>query len=45
LKLAYALEVPSNKSVGTRFTTNEIMLMMRINAFKFQKYNSAVSLL
>lgn len=45
LKLAYALEVPSNKSVGTRFTTNEIMLMMRINAFKFQKYDSAPSLL
>ncbi len=34
-KLAYALEVPSNKSVGTRFVTNEIMLSMRLSALTF----------
>ena len=34
-KLAYALEVPTNKSVGTRFVTNEIMLSMRLSALSF----------
>ena len=35
-KLAYALEVPTNKSVGTRYVTNEIMLSMRMSIFGFQ---------
>ncbi len=35
-KLAYALEVPTNKSVGTRYVTNEIMLSMRMSILGFQ---------
>ncbi len=35
-RLAYALEVPTNQSVGTRYVTNEIMLSMRMSIFGFQ---------
>ncbi len=34
-KLTYALEVPTNKSVGTRFVTNEIMLSMRMSVLRY----------
>jgi hypothetical protein len=35
-KLGYALEVPTNKSVGTRYVTNEIMLSMMMSVLSFQ---------
>jgi type IX secretion system PorP/SprF family membrane protein len=34
-RIAYALEVPSNHSVGTRFTTSELNLGIRMSVFKF----------
>lgn len=34
-RLAYALEVPSNKSVGARFTTNEIQIGIRTSVLGF----------
>jgi type IX secretion system PorP/SprF family membrane protein len=34
-RLAYALEIPSNKSVGARFTTNEVQLGIRTSVFSF----------
>ena len=34
--IAYALEVPTNQSVGSQFISNEIMLSMRLALFRFQ---------
>jgi type IX secretion system PorP/SprF family membrane protein len=34
-RLAYALEVPTNHSVGTRYTTNELNLGIKLSVLKF----------
>ena len=34
-RLAYALEIPTNKSVGTRFTTHEIQIGLRLAPFSY----------
>ncbi len=36
-RLAYALEIPTNKSVGTQFITNEVMLSIRTSIFTFHE--------
>ena len=36
-RIAYAFEVPTNGSVGTRFVTNEIMLSIRTSVLRFHE--------
>lgn len=36
-KLAYLFELPSNSSVGTRFTTHEVMISLRTGIFDFHE--------
>lgn len=36
-KLAYLFELPSNSSVGTRFTTHEVMISLRTAIFDFHE--------
>jgi type IX secretion system PorP/SprF family membrane protein len=36
-KLGYVFEVPSNSSVGTRFTTHEVMISIRTAVFDFHE--------
>ena len=36
-RFAYAFEVPTNKSVGAQFTTNELMLCFQLNIFRSQE--------
>jgi type IX secretion system PorP/SprF family membrane protein len=40
-RFGYVFEMPTNKSVGTAYTTHEITLGLRLSAFRFQ--NSSVS--
>lgn len=39
LRVAYALEVPTNRSVGSQFTTHEITVGLRAQVFQFHKYS------
>jgi type IX secretion system PorP/SprF family membrane protein len=36
-RFAYAIEMPGNQSVGTRFVTNEILIGIRTSAFRFHE--------
>jgi len=38
-RISYAMEVPTNNSVGTRFVTNEIMLSVRTAVLRFHEQN------
>ena len=40
-RLAYALEIPTNKSVGAQFVTNEVMLSIRTSIFTFHERSSS----
>jgi type IX secretion system PorP/SprF family membrane protein len=40
-RVSYALEVPTNKSVGTRFTTNEVMLSISTAALGFHDHSQS----
>lgn len=41
-RIAYALEVPTNHSVGTRFVTNEVMLSIRTAVLGFHERSVSV---
>lgn len=41
-RLGYVFELPSNASVGTRFTTHEIMLSLRTAVFDFHNRSTSV---
>jgi hypothetical protein len=38
-RISYAMEVPTNNSVGTRFVTNEVMLSIRTAVLRFHEQN------
>lgn len=44
LRLGYAMELPTNKSVGAHFSTHEITIGLRLNVLRFHSSNEVTSL-